>query len=166
MTIWAFRGRESLLRMRRNDWNALLDQLGTRGHGQREAGAFLLADRAGDRRTVTKVVYFDDLDPNCLQGIIHFDGRAFSSLWDICADEKRLVIGDVHTHPGDGVRQSPTDEANPMVAQSGHVALIVPNFAALRVHPRQVGVHFYDGTTWSRWSGAEADQRLFVRRRV
>jgi proteasome lid subunit RPN8/RPN11 len=152
--------------MRSADWSVLLDELRTRGQGRRESGAFLLADRDGDRRSVTGTVYLDDLDPNCLQGHIHFDGRAYSTLWDICANEKLVVIGDVHTHPGDGVRQSPTDEANPMIAQPGHVALIVPGFASGHVHPHQVGVHLYNGTGWSRWTGKDAARRLFVRGRV
>jgi hypothetical protein len=77
----------------------MTSELGQRRRGSRESGAFLLADRAGDRRTVTRVVYLDDLDPTCLTGDIEFDGLAYSKLWDICDTEQRFVIGDVHTHP-------------------------------------------------------------------
>ena len=48
--------------MRRADWDAMIAELGRRGRAA-ESGAFLLADRDGDRRTVTRVVYLDDLDP-------------------------------------------------------------------------------------------------------
>jgi proteasome lid subunit RPN8/RPN11 len=131
----------------------------------REAGAFLLADQGGDRRWVTRVVYLDDVDPACLQGAIHVDGRAYSKLWDICDAKGLVVIGDVHTHPGPEVHQSCTDAENPMVAQEGHVALIVPDLATRPVHPHEVGIHRYNGISgWSTWTGKPAARRLFVRR--
>lgn len=166
MTIWGFRGRRALLRIRRAEWEAMMVELGRRGRGCRECGAFLLGDRDGDRRTVTHVIYLDDLDPTCLTGGIEFDGLAYSKLWDICDAEQRLVIGDVHTHPGLGVHQSGIDAANPMIAQHGHVALIVPDFAMHPIEACQVGVHRYDGRRWQTWTRKDAAQRLFIRRLV
>lgn len=166
MTIWAHRGRRALLRMRRGDWDEMVTELGRRGRGSRESGAFLLGEQSGDRRTVTRVVYLDDLDPNCLTGGIEFDGRAYSRLWDLCDAERRVVIGDVHTHPGRGVHQSGIDAENPMVAQKGHVAVIIPDFATRTVDPREAGVHRYNGRDWRTWTGNDAARRLFVRRLV
>ena len=123
-----------------------------------------MGDRGGNGRTVTRVVFLDDLDPNCLTGGISFDGLAYSKLWDICDAEEKVVIGDVHTHSGSDVRQSSIDAANPMLATEGHIALIVPNFAVGHVVARDVGVHRYDGAGWRTWSGADAAQRLFIRR--
>jgi proteasome lid subunit RPN8/RPN11 len=164
MTIWGFKRRRALLRIRRSDWEPMIIELGRRGYGSRESGAFLLADRSGDRRTVTRVIYLDDLDPTSLTGGIEFDGLAYSKLWDICDAEERVVIGDVHTHPGPDVRQSTIDAQNPMVAQKGHVALIIPDFATRAVQPHQVGVHRYDGHNWAAWTGKSAARRLFIRR--
>jgi len=152
--------------MRRCNWESMITELGRRGHGTRESGAFLLADRSGDRRTVTRVVYLDDLDPTCLTGGIEFDGLAYSKLWDICDAEQRVVTADVHTHPGPGIHQSSIDAENPMVAQKGHVALIIPDFAMRAVHPGEVGVHRYDGRGWQPWTGKDAARRLFIRRCV
>ena len=166
MTIWGFRGRQALLRMRHVEWEGMVAELGRRGQGRRESGAFLLGARGDDRRTVTRVVYFDDLDPNCLTDGIEFDGLAYSKLWDICDAEKRRVIGDVHTHPGQGVHQSSLDSANPMIAQDGHVALIIPDFAIHPIEARQVGVHRYDGRDWQTWTGQDAARRLFIRRLI
>jgi proteasome lid subunit RPN8/RPN11 len=167
MTIWGLRGRRALLRMPVIDWRVLVHELAVRGRGEREAGAFLLADQGGDRRRVVRVVYLDDLDPDCLQGDIHIDGRAYSRLWDICEAEQRTVVGDVHTHPGEFIRQSSIDAENPMVARAGHVAVIVPHLATRPVEPRDVGVHRYDGASgWTTWTGRAAAQRLFVRRFV
>ena len=74
------------------------------------------------------------------------------------------MVGDAHTHPGSSVRQSCIDAENPMVAQQGHVALIIPDFAARPVHPPEVGVHRYDGSGWQTWTGNDAARRLFIRR--
>ena len=166
MSIWGFRGPHALLRMRRRNWDRMVVELGRRGRGNRESGAFLLGERVGDRRTVTRVIYLDDLDPNCLKGGIEFDGLAFSKLWDICDAEQRVVIGDVHTHPGQWVHQSAIDAENPMVAQKGHVAFIVPDFATHVVRPIDVGFHRYDGRGWRTWTGRDAAAQLFLRRFV
>ena len=164
MTIWARRGCHALLRMRSAHWRAMVAELGRRGRGERESGAFLLGDREGDRRTVTEVVYLDDLDPDCLTGGISFNGFAYSKLWDICDAKKKVVIGDIHTHPSRWVGQSDIDTANPMLAQEGHVALIVPDYAIRAIAAEEVGVHRYDGVGWQTWTDEEAARRLFIRR--
>lgn len=165
MTTWVSRSREVLLRFARKRWSALIAELGLRGGGRREAGAFLLADRNGDHRAVRRVAYFDDLDPLCLRGPILFDGLAYSKLWDICEAEDLVVVGDAHTHPRRWVGQSLIDAANPMIAREGHVALVFPSFAVRRVSPREVGVHLYLGADgWLSWTGSEAAKRLFVGR--
>src|SRR4051812_23215689 len=105
--MWASDAELVLLRFGRRRWHAMIAELARRGAGTSEAGAFLLAERDGDRRTVTRAVYLDDLDPNCLQGVIRFNGLAYSPLWDICEAEGRVVVGDIHSHPYAGVRQSP-----------------------------------------------------------
>ncbi len=87
-------------------------------------------------------------------------------LWELCRVERLTVVGDVHTHPGSWVHQSDIDSGSPMVAQKGHVALIVPEFANGRVDPAEVGVHLYDGRGWTTWTGTQAAERLFVRRYV
>lgn len=152
--------------MRSREWRVALAELRRRGHEQHEAGAFLLASKTGDKRRVVRVVYLDDLDPTCLKGGgIHLDGRAYARLWDICEEENLLVVGDIHTHPGEFVHQSSIDAANPMVARDGHVAVIVPYLATRPVSPHHVGVHRYAGAAgWTTWTGREAARRLFVRR--
>jgi hypothetical protein len=49
-----------------------------------------------------------------------------------------------------------------MVAQPGHVALILPDFSMHPVYPGEVGVHRYDGAKWARWFGHDAAQQLRV----
>lgn len=152
--------------LERHQWRSLIRELRQRGEGAREAGAFLLAPHTDSRR-VAHIEYFDDLDPGCLRGDIEIAGYAFSRLWAICEAKNLTVIADIHTHPGASVRQSLIDQANPMIASVGHVALIVPHLATRRVRPRQGGVHQYSGNgEWDFWFGRSAARRLSVRRRV
>lgn len=164
MTTWVFRRAPVLVRFGRSAWTALIEELGHRGEGCREAGAFLLATTRG-HQTVREIVYFDDLDPSCLRGGICFNGLAYSRLWDICEAQGTHVIADVHTHPGAWVAQSAIDARNPMIARAGHVALIVPHLATRQVVPRDIGVHQYLGTAgWTSWTGSAAATRVKVRR--
>jgi hypothetical protein len=163
--IRAFRARRARLRFRREVWETLISELGRRGSGTVESGAFLLAARGTDGRTITRIVYFDDLDPDCLKGHIHIDGSAFPRLWDICDEEELRVVGDVHTHGGAWVEQSPVDRDNPMVARGGHLGLIVPHLAQRRVGPAEIGVHEYLGDAgWRSHTGRSAARLVYVGR--
>jgi hypothetical protein len=155
------KGAAALLVVPSELWEELIRELGKRGRGRRESGAFLLGQRDGDRRLVTDVVYLDDLDPNCLTGGITFDGRYYGLLWDICVERRLEVRADVHTHPSEWVGQSALDRDNPMVARSGHVALILPDLAAHAVRSEQVGVHEFLGADgWRSHFGDGAAVRL------
>lgn len=161
--MWGFSRRQARLRVRKVDWNQLIGELARRGEGRRESGAFLLAARDDTSGRVERIVYYDDLDPDCLQGAIVFSGFGFSALWDICIDEGFTLVADVHTHPGRSVRQSSTDREHPMYARSGHVGLIVPSFARGRIRARDVGFHEYLGDTgWKSSFGKTAERLLYI----
>lgn len=147
-------------------WEGIVTELRRRGlHGRRESGAFLLGFIQGRQRRVTAVAYFDDLDPDCLVGNIHFRARGYSRLWDICESEGLRVVGDVHTHPGEFVAQSQLDREHPMIAQAGHLAFILPYYGVRRFTPREVGVHEYHGDRgWRSWFGRDAERALKIRR--
>jgi proteasome lid subunit RPN8/RPN11 len=132
-------------------------ELRRRGQDERESGAFLLAEVRRRPRRVADAVFFDDLDPNALNGAVSIPGEAFGRLWSMCAARGMRVIADVHTHPGSGVRQSGIDAANPMVARCGHVAVIVPHFAQRSPAPSDLGVHVYQGDrSWKSAFGSQA----------
>ena len=138
-------------------WGELLDKLRERGGGVRESGAFLLGVGEGARRAGRRIVLYDDLDPNCLnEGYVHFDGRYYGRLWEICARESLSVVADVHTHPY-GPGQSHSDKTHPMVSIPGHIALIVPNFAQGEITAADVGVYVYRGRyRWTAYRGRRA----------
>ena len=156
-------GRSARLRIGRRLWRRLIRGLGERAGGRREAGAFLLGDRDSAPRTVRRVVFYDDLDPNSLTGAITFGFEGFPRLWELCDRERLRVIGDVHTHFNGDVWQSHTDATNPMIARREHMALIVPDLASHPVHAKEVGVHRYlsdDG--WSSSTGKGAKAALYI----
>lgn len=111
-------------------WQRLLSGLRERGRGStRESGAFLLGTREHGPAHVDDFVLYDDLDAHCLDtGIVRFDGRHYGALWAHAERTRRSVVADVHVHPGLAL-QSDSDRRNPMIAQAGHIALILPNFA-------------------------------------
>ena len=157
--------RRSLVRLRPELWRELLGELAARGAGVRESGAFLLAVAAGDRKRVVRIIYLDDLDPDCLQGGISFRGTAYGALWRICRRERLTVVGDVHTHPGPVVAQSTVDRDNPMIATVGHVALIVPDYAQRPIGAREVGVHVYHGEhQWTSSFARDAARLIYIGR--
>lgn len=161
-----FAANEVQIRMSRRQWRRLTADLARRGEGVRESGAFLLARRDRARRDVVAWIAFDELDPGCLNGAISIRGEAFARLWDLCRKRGLRVIADVHTHPDSSVHQSPIDEANPMVASRGHVAVIVPRFAGGQIRAQDVGFHVYTGKrSWESSLGGEAARRLRIGRR-
>ena len=128
-------------------WRRLCSALRQRGRAStRESGAFLLGRIEPDgRRCITDYVLYDDVDPRCLDtGIVRFDGRHFGTLWAYCKARSLAVVADVHVHPG-AADQSDSDRAHPMISQRGHIALILPNFAAPPLRRAQVGLYKYQG---------------------
>jgi len=150
-----------------NLWQETIRELGRRSlGGRRESGAFLLARPGKGVPVVVKIAYFDDLDPKCLVGNIHIQASGFSRLWDLCDAEDLRVVADIHTHPSISVAQSAIDQANPMIAREGHLALIVPHYGTRSVEAQEVGVHKYRGEHgWVSWFGSRAERALHIRNR-
>lgn len=139
-------------------WRRLVNELRERGRSAtRESGAFLLGERRGIRAHIVDFVLYDDLDPNCLEtGIVHFDGRYFGELWELCKKRHLTVVADVHVHPF-GAGQSESDRANPMVSSAGHIALILPDYASQPVRREEVGIYRYLGG--KKWASVPVSER-------
>jgi proteasome lid subunit RPN8/RPN11 len=144
-------------------WHQGLVELKRRGMGWRESVAFLLGTRAGTIRKVNNFIYYDDIDPHCLDsGIVIFDGSAFAKLWKICREAGLEVVADVHTHPGRPF-QSRADQQNPMIGVAGHIAIIVPNLAQRVVQARELGVYQYQGNhKWRPYLGKDASKFFHI----
>lgn len=144
-------------------WQECLGELAHRGQGEHESGAFLLGSRNGTKRTVEWVVYFDDLEPNCLDyGIVKLSGEGYGKLWELCRTRSTQVIADVHTHPG-LARQSSIDCENPLIAVPGHVAIIVPNFAQHLPSHAELGIYEYLGNhRWKAHLHSQASNFFYI----
>lgn len=131
-------------------WDELLEGLRLRGRNERESGAFLLGPTDTPRR-VTSIVFYDEIDPAAFDtGIIVIDGGCIADLWRICRERHSIVVADVHTHGG-SAGQSESDRRHPMIAEPGHIAMILPNFAAAPVRFSEVGLYRYRGKfKWDR----------------
>lgn len=126
-------------------WRRIVSELEQRGGRRHESGVFLLGlDRHG-RHEVTDCVFYDELEADAYaSGVCILHGGAFAKLWTLCRLKKLTVVADVHTHPGPAF-QSASDKVNPMVARPGHIAIIVPNFAAWPINQDQLAIHEYLG---------------------
>lgn len=126
-------------------WRAGVTELAKRAGGRRESGAFLLGTKARPRH-VHEFVFYDDIDPHALKtGIVLIDGRRLGKLWDHCRNTNRSVIADIHLHPGD-FQQSASDQANPVIAEVGHIAIILPSFGLHGTRPGEIGIYEYLGS--------------------
>ena len=128
-------------------WRRLLSGLRKRGYNRsRESGAFLLGYRRNGRARIVDFILYDDLDPHCLEtGIVHFNGCYFSDLWALCKARGLSVVADIHVHPG-GAGQSESDRMHPMISRAGHIALILPHFAATPLWRSDIGIYRYQGS--------------------
>jgi proteasome lid subunit RPN8/RPN11 len=162
-TLRALLAPEHRLSCSKARWAELLQELRRRGRGQHESGAFLLGLKGDDRREVKAVVYYDDLDPHAYDsGVCVLHGDSFAKLWKICRERNLSVVADVHTHPG-VARQSQSDQTNPMVANVGHVAIIVPNFARAPVVEAALGIYEYSGDyEWENFNGPSRRRYFYV----
>ena len=134
-------------------WNQLMKELKKQGEGKRETGAFLLSE-PGSTHIIHYILY-NEVDPSAFDsGIIVFNGDGYISLWQHCSRNNHKVVADVHTHPGDWTGQSGSDKAHPMIAQSGHLALIVPRLATIKNQKlKGLGIHeFLGDQQWTSWS--------------
>jgi proteasome lid subunit RPN8/RPN11 len=143
-------------------WLTGVDELRRRAGGRRESGAFLLGQRRASTDRIQHFLFYDDIDPDCFRnGIVEFDGRYFGKVWELCRTAGQTVVADVHVHPH-GCRQSPTDRRNPMIAQTGHVAVILPDYATGKIMPGDIGIYDYQGSRQWRSFGRRGNRILHI----
>lgn len=135
----------------------MIAHLKNQGQGVRESGAFILGRQEGFTRVAVGFIPYERLQHDALHNdYVSLTGASFSKLWSVCSDHKLTVVADVHTHRF-GPRQSQSDRRNPMIAVSGHMALIIPDYAQNEVRIADIGVHIYQGShQWRSFFGSHA----------
>lgn len=142
----AARGKPPKLICSAQVWHRGVDELRRRAGGQQESGAFLLGSVGRRVRRIEEFLFYDDVDPTCFaNGIVELDGGTLGTVWQHCRETQRTVVADVHVHPGH-YAQSSSDQRNPIIAEAGHLALIIPSYAAHHRLPEQIGVYEYLGS--------------------
>jgi len=144
-------------------WRQILAELERRGENYHESGVFLLGVEHEGRREVLDAIYYDQLDPDAYSsGVCVLHGSAFAKLWALCRERNLTVVADAHTHPVEAF-QSSSDKANPMVAQVGHIAIIIPNFAREPVLLPHLRIYEYCGEhEWMDCSPARAASYFYT----
>lgn len=140
------------LRCNRSIWRAGVTELARRTRGElQESGAYLLGiDLPHGGQRILEFVFYDDVDTQALAtGIVTIRQTALPRLWELCRARGYGVVADVHVHPY-GYGQSPSDMTNPVMPRVGHVALILPNYAAGGPEPGQIGIYEFRGA--ARWT--------------
>jgi hypothetical protein len=136
------------LRCQKRIWDAGVRELGRRTlNERRESGAFLLGRPLRDgSKQILDFIFYDDIDAQALStGIVTIRETALPKLWEICRSRGYGVVADVHVHPG-GYGQSSSDRENPVMPRSGHIALILPNFARGQPRPGSIGMYEFLGS--------------------
>lgn len=151
------------LRCQRNLWLKGVAELARRTQDRtQESGAYLLGIplRNGGSR-ILDFIYYDDIDERALEtGEVTIRQTALPRLWALCRERGYGVVADIHVHPG-SCRQSPSDQANPVMPRAGHIAMILPDFAAGAVEPGAIGIYEFAGH--GRWLDHSADGSRFLR---
>ena len=144
-------------------WKALLGELHRRTGERHESGAFLLGQLGEQGRRVVKAVYYDDLDPDAYRtGIVVMHAASFGMLWDRCRSSGLSVVADIHVHPR-AAFQSRADREHPMIATTGHLALLVPSFARPPVILEKLGFFEYRGShRWRSLGGKQITRFLRI----
>ena len=144
-------------------WQPLLGELHRRTGERHESGAFLLGHLGEKGRRVVDAVYYDDLDPDAYRtGIVVMHAASFGMLWDRCRSNGLSVVADIHVHPR-AAFQSRADAENPMIATTGHLALIVPSFAQPQVMLERLGFFEYRGNhRWRSLGGPQITRFLRI----
>jgi hypothetical protein len=151
------------LRCDRALWRSGVSQLALRTlGGRRESGAYLLGTPLPDRsRRILEFVFYDDIDPRALEtGEVTIRQTALPRLWAHCRARGYGVVADIHVHPG-SCRQSPSDQANPVMPRAGHLAMILPDFAQGATEPGGIGLYEFLGE--GRWADHSRAGRRYLR---
>lgn len=159
--VSSMRGKPPRLLASSSLWAAGTAELHRRTGRVREAGAFLIGRAGPGGSRIEEFLFYDDVDPTCFRrGIVEFDGCKLGQVWEHCRATGAKVVADVHVHPG-GYGQSESDRHNPIIPAVGHIALILPNFAAGRPVPGRIGMYEYAGSR--QWFDHSQEGRRFFK---
>lgn len=117
-----------------------------RGQGKRESAAIWGGKRSGHEETVEAVYYLDDFDGGMqYRGYHYVSTEALAQFFTQLQSERRVIVGDIHTHPTRWVGLSLIDKEHPIEFRRGLHAIVLPSFALPAPSLTLAGVHVYEG---------------------
>jgi hypothetical protein len=131
-------------------WTETWLGLRQRGKGIVESAA-VWGGRRDDTNEIVEAVYFlDDLaDSIQRKGYHRVSTQALEKFFNQLHADRRVIVGDVHTHPTRWVGLSDIDKDHPVEFRKGLYAVVLPSYAIPAPSLESVGVHQYKGD--GRW---------------
>jgi hypothetical protein len=143
-------------------WNETWLGLRDRSTGGVESVAVWAGKRISAEETVQGVYFLDD----CEDGIQHaryhqVSPETLAALFDRLRNDRRVIIGDVHTHPSRWVDLSDLDKENPIEFRRQVLAVVLPEYAKSNPSLASAGIHEYLGDGhWKTLSLVEKHQLI------
>lgn len=94
------------------------------GRGLRECVVYCLAAQADPER----VIDIEHPEHAASASGYTVNDRWLTDFFFRLADDRRMAVAQIHTHPGDWVDHSPTDDEFVLVPSPGFVSVVVPDF--------------------------------------
>lgn len=127
-------------------WRETWLGLRMRGKGKVETAAIWGGKRNQTAETVEAVYFLDDYDGGDRRARYHqVSTEALEQLFKQLHQDRRVIVGDIHTHPGRWVGLSDLDKENPIEFRRGLYALVLPLFALPAPSLASAGIHVYEG---------------------
>ncbi len=143
-------------------WKHLLAMLASSPPGV-ERVAYLDGIRAGNSASSGMGIVTTVSVPYAVQSAGHFTVSAeeMSRAGAHLRQHGLVRLAQVHTHPGQDTRHSPTDDENAYSRKEGAVSIVLPWHASNDPSPTDGTIHVHDGHGWRQLG--QADAEAFIR---
>ncbi|HEX8247427.1 MAG TPA: hypothetical protein VF599_04525 [Pyrinomonadaceae bacterium] len=80
-------------------------------------------------------------DADTSWGCIRTTPKANAQALSVIVGTPLILLGQAHSHPGAGVRHSPTDDTETFASFDGAISVVVPNFGREEINLQTCGIH-------------------------
>ncbi len=113
----------------------------------------------GEAAVVTTLVVPDaDTSWGCIRTSPQANAEALSAI----IGTPLILLGQAHSHPGDGVRHSETDDRETFASFDGAISVVVPNFGRETINLDTCGIHRHTGGTFQYIEPSEIADHISV----
>ena len=113
----------------------------------------------GDKAIVTTLVVPDaDTTHGCISTSPEVNAEALG----VIVGTPLVLLGQAHSHPGNGVRHSPVDDRETFSRFEGAISVVVPHYARRGVDLRRCGVHRHTGGAFQLVNTKQLDEHIVI----